>query len=148
MAQQQKIYEATFIVNAALDDPQIDAAIEKVKEFIVKNGGEIVELTKWGRKRFAFPIKKKNNGFYAVIVFKSAGDLVGKLERAFQLDENFLRYLVIYLDKKASAGRIPGSELLKLGTAAPIVTSGVPLATPVVNAEVPLDDDEVEKLEL
>ncbi len=148
MAQQQKNYEVTFIVNAALDDPQIDTAIEKVKEFIVKNGGEIVELTKWGRKRFAYPIKKKNNGFYVVIVFKSVGDLVAKLERAFQLDENFLRYLVIYLDKKATAGRIPGSELLKLGTAAPIIPSGVPLVTPAVTEEIPADDAEVEKLEL
>jgi small subunit ribosomal protein S6 len=148
MAQQQKIYEATFIVNAALDDPQIDAAIEKVKEFIVKGGGEIVELTKWGRKRFAFPIKKKNNGFYVVVVFKSIGDLVAKLERNFQLDENILRYLVIFLDKKASAGRIPGSELLKLGTAAPIIPSGAPFTAPVVSAETPANDDEAEKLEL
>lgn len=148
MAHQQKIYETSFIVNAALDDPQIDAAIEKVKEFIIKNGGEIVELTKWGRKRFAYPLKKKNNGFYVVVVFKSSGELVAKLERSFQLDENILRYLVIFLDKKATAGRISGSDLLKLGTAAPIVPSGAPFVAPIVSAEIPVNDDEAEKLEL
>jgi small subunit ribosomal protein S6 len=148
MAQQQKIYETSFIVNAALDDPQIDAAIEKVKEFIVKSGGEIVELTKWGRKRFAFPIKKKNNGFYVVVVFKTSGDFIGKLERYFQLEENILRFLVIFLDKKASAGRIIGSELLKLGTAAPVVPSGAPFMAPIVSVERPVNDEEAEKLEL
>lgn len=97
----KKIYETTFIVNAALDDPQIDAVIERVKEVIVKNGGEIRDLTKWGRKRFAYPIKKKNNGFYAVIEFTAPSDAIAKLERHYQLDENILRYLTIVLDKNA-----------------------------------------------
>jgi small subunit ribosomal protein S6 len=113
MAKKQQIYETTFIVNASLDDPQIDAVIEKVKEAIVKHGGEIMELTKWGRKRFAYPIKKKNNGFYVLCEFKSAGDLIARLERHFLLDENIIRFLMIALDKKALKARISGNDLLK-----------------------------------
>ena len=95
MEQKKNIYEATFIVNAGLDDPQIDAIIDKVQEVVTKNNGEIMELAKWGRKRFAYPIKKKNNGFYVVIEFKSSGDLVARLERHFLLEENIIRFLII-----------------------------------------------------
>jgi small subunit ribosomal protein S6 len=128
MSQKQKIYETTFIVNAGLDDPQIDIIIDKVKELIVKHDGEIMELAKWGRKRFAYPIKKKNNGFYVLCEFKSSGDIVARLERHFQLDENIIRFLILALDKKALQARISASDLMKqLAPAAVPSTSGSPL---------------------
>ncbi|MEK6649921.1 MAG: 30S ribosomal protein S6 [Bacteroidota bacterium] len=113
MAQTPKIYETAFIVNAGLDDPQIDAVIEKVKEFIAKHGGSVLDINKWGRKRFAFPIRKKNNGFYVIAEFTGPGDLVARLERHYQLDENVLRYLTILFDKrgmKARAQRIAADQ--------------------------------------
>lgn len=129
MAQKQKTYETTFIVNASLDDPQIDAVIDKVREVITKNSGEIVELAKWGRKRFAYPIKKKNNGFYVLCAFTSSGDLVARLERHFLLDDNIIRFLTIALDKKALQARISGNDLMKQSTPAASSTSGSPLVT-------------------
>ncbi len=111
MQHANRIYESTLIVNASLDDHQIDAAIEKVKDVIVKNNGEIRELVKWGRKRFAYPIKKKNNGFYVVIEFSAPGDVVGKLERHYFLDENILRYLTVALDRQALKARTAASLL-------------------------------------
>ena len=111
-----KLYESTFIVNAALDDAQIDGVIDKVKDVIAKNGGEVRELAKWGRKRFAYSIKKKNNGFYVVCEFGGPGDVIAKLERHYQLDENIIRYLTITLDKKALQSRIKPSDLIKQST--------------------------------
>ncbi len=113
MQQQRKTYETTFIVNASLDDPQIDAVIEKAKDVIVKNGGEIVEIVKWGRKRFAYPIRKRNNGFYVVVIFQGTGEVITRLERHYQLDENVLRFLVIVLDKKALRARAQAAEKAK-----------------------------------
>jgi len=127
MEKKKNVYETTFIINAGLDDAQIDALIEKVQDGITKNNGEIVELAKWGRKRFAYPIKKKNNGFYVVCVFKSSGDLIARLERFFLLEENILRFLIISLDKKALQARISGNDLIKLSTPAPPSQSGSPL---------------------
>lgn len=101
MEKENKIYETTFIVNAALDDAQIDALIGKVKDVIVKNGGEVRSLEKWGRKRLAYTIDKKNNGFYAFFEFKAPGDLIAKLDRHYQLGEQIIRHLTIQLDKKA-----------------------------------------------
>jgi len=111
MPEVRRVYETTFIVNASLDDHQIDGVIEKVKEVITKNTGEIRELVKWGRKRFAYTIKKKNNGFYVVIEFMAPGDTIAKLERHYFLDENILRYITLVLDKRALKARTAAALL-------------------------------------
>lgn len=127
MSDVKRVYETTFIVNASLDDHQIDAVIEKVKDLITKNGGEIREFVKWGRKRFAYPIRKKNNGFYVVIEFGAPGDVIAKLERHYFLDENILRYLSLVLDKRA----------LKARTAAALLAAETPAAVEVKPEEAP-----------
>jgi small subunit ribosomal protein S6 len=137
MTQKKKIYETTFIVNASLDDQQIDAVIDKVKDLITKNNGEIMELAKWGRKRFAYPIKKKNNGFYVVCEFQSTGDIVARLERHFTLDENIIRYLIVTLNKHALEGRISGNDLIKQS-----LPSAAPAGSPPVSGSA--SDDELD----
>ncbi len=105
MEKAKRHYESTFIVSASLEDPQIDAVIAKVQELITKNGGEINAVNKWGRKRLAYPIQKKNNGFYTNIEFAGPGNIVEKLERHYHLEENIIRYLTVQLDKKALKAR-------------------------------------------
>lgn len=101
MNQTKHTYEATFIVNASLDDPQIEAAITRAQEVITNNGGEINAINRWGRKRLAYTIQKKNNGYYVNMEFTALGSTVTLLERSFFLDENVIRFLTIRLDKKA-----------------------------------------------
>jgi len=101
----KKQYESTIIINASLDDPQIDSVIARVQEVITKNGGTIEALNKWGRKRLAYSINKKTTGFYVNIEFEAPANLLTILERSFQLDEMILRDLTIVLDRKAIKAR-------------------------------------------
>jgi small subunit ribosomal protein S6 len=103
--EQARLYETTFIINASLDDTQVDAVIGRVQDVIVKNGGTVSALNKWGRKRLAYSINKKTNGFYVNCEFSGPPPLLAALERSFQLDEMILRFLTIQLDKKALAAR-------------------------------------------
>lgn len=97
----QRTYESVVIINAALEDDQIEVALKKIDETIQTNGGTILDVDKWGRKRLAYPIQKSKSGFYAVYRFDAPSDLIAKLERHYQLDETIVRYLTIVLDKKA-----------------------------------------------
>ncbi len=105
MDKAKKKYETTFIVNASLDDTQVDSVIGRVQDTITKNGGTIVATNKWGRKRLAYSINKKTNGFYVNTEFDAPGTVLALLERSFQLDEMILRYLTIVLDRKALKAR-------------------------------------------
>jgi small subunit ribosomal protein S6 len=89
------------MINAALDDEQIESIISRVKETIKNNGGEIREIENWGRKRLAYVVKKSKIGYYAIFRFNAPSNIVSKLERTFSLDEQILRYLTIKLDNDA-----------------------------------------------
>jgi small subunit ribosomal protein S6 len=105
MAQLKRDYETTFIINASLEDAQIETVITQATEIITRNGGELSATNRWGRKRLAYTIKKKNNGYYVHLEYVAPGQVIPQLERMLLLDENILRFLTIQLDKKALAAR-------------------------------------------
>jgi len=94
-------YESAVLINAALDDEQIQAQISRIKEAITSNAGEIKEVEDWGRKRLAYPISKSKLGYYVFYKYEAENTTVSKLERMFNLDEQILRYLTIKLDETA-----------------------------------------------
>lgn len=94
-------YESVVIINAALEDDQIDQTISRIKETITTNGGEISNFDNWGRKRLAYPIQKSKSGYYVVIQFTAPVAAIAILERMYRLDETIIRYLTISLNKKA-----------------------------------------------
>lgn len=96
----RRTYEATYIINAALEDNEIEESIKKVSEFVENHGGSIVETNKWGRRRLAYPIKKKFNGFYVNCIFETPANMIPQLERFFILDDNILRHLTVVLPDK------------------------------------------------
>ncbi len=95
------VYESAILINAALEDNQIENVINRVKEFITTNGGQIRDFENWGRKRLAYPVEKSKIGYYAIFRFEAPGSIVSKLERFYNLDEHILRYLTIKLSKEA-----------------------------------------------
>ena len=96
-----QVYESAVLINASLEDDQIGNITNRIKETITSYGGEIVEIEDWGRKRLAYMVKKSKIGYYVIFQYNSSPDLVLKLERFLQLDDNVLRYLTIKLSKDA-----------------------------------------------
>ena len=108
-----KHYETYFILDGNLEDSVIEDIITKYDSFLKKNGAEINNLDRIGRRRLAYQIKRKQNGYYVCFEFTADTKVISKLERNYKLDENILRNLTIsmstrtlqekgdYLNKKA-----------------------------------------------
>ena len=94
-------YESTVMINAALDDDQIEVEVSRLQENIINFGGEIIEVEKVGRKRLAYIVNKSKIGYYAIFRFNAPSNIVAKLERSYSLNDNVLRFLTILLDKDA-----------------------------------------------
>lgn len=97
----KNVYDSTVLINAALDDTQIEAIINRIKEFVLSNEGVLLEFENWGRKRLAYIVNKSKIGYYAVFRFEAPSNIVSKLDRLYTLDENILRFLTLKLSKEA-----------------------------------------------
>ena len=92
-------YETVFIATPVLSDTQVKETVEKFRSFITGNGGEMENEENWGLKKLAYPIQKKENGYYFLFQFAAAGDMVDRLETQFRRDERISRFLTVRLDK-------------------------------------------------
>ncbi len=92
-----------FIMTPVLSEEQMMDTVAKFKKILTDNGSEIVHENNWGLRKLAYPIQKKNTGFYYLIEFKSAGDLINKVEVEFRREERIMRFLTVKLDKHAIA---------------------------------------------
>ncbi len=97
----KKMYESAVLINAALEEDQIQSLISRIKELISSNDGEITDIEDWGRKRLAYMIKKSKIGYYIIFQFNAYPQIISTLEKFYKLDENILRYLSIKLTKNA-----------------------------------------------
>jgi small subunit ribosomal protein S6 len=94
-------YETVFIATPVLSELQMKETVDKFRNILTENGGEIVHEENWGLKKFAYPIQKKSTGFYYLLEFKADGEVISKLETEFRRDERILRFLTFKMEKYA-----------------------------------------------
>ncbi len=92
-------YELMFIIEAALDDEKKQAAIEMVKE-IISADGEVGKVDVWGNRKLAYPINKKNDGYYVVVTFTAGSELPKELDRRLKISDSIIRHIIINKDEK------------------------------------------------
>ena len=99
----KKQYETVIVLTPVLLQEQVDEAVAKYRKFLAEHGAEIVHENNWGLRKLAYPIQKKNTGFYFLFEFQADPTLVGKLEVEYKRDERIMRFLTVSLDKHAVA---------------------------------------------
>jgi small subunit ribosomal protein S6 len=89
-------YETVYIFDSALEDSAINEKLEKFHALLSTGGkGSITNVAHWGKRTLAYPIKKKETGYYVVAQFEAAAELLPEYERVLKLDEGVLRFLVV-----------------------------------------------------
>ena len=87
-------YEVLYLITPELDEESNRAVMDKFAGIITANGGEIVKQDEWGKRKLAYAIDYKTEGFYVLVTFNAPTDLPKELERNFRNDERVLRYMV------------------------------------------------------
>jgi len=93
-------YEVMYIIRPDLDEAKNREIVENFNTLIQNNGGEVLKVEPWGKRRLAYEINKIREGYYVLVHFNGPTTLPIELERNFRISENILRYLVTNVSEK------------------------------------------------
>ncbi len=95
-----RIYEQLFIVRPDAAQEEIDSFLEQISGVISGAGGNVRKLEKWGIRKLAYPVEKRHEGYYVLLEYSSAPDVVKEIERRFRVSDLVLKYLTVRIDEK------------------------------------------------
>ena len=127
-------YELTYIIDTAVEENARKELIEKFSELIKANGGEIEKVDEtWGKRRLAYAINDKTEGYYVLVTMKAPSDLPREIERNLEINENIMRYLTIKLEEKKHSVK---PRPVRVAPAAPVAEAEVAEVTEAPAEEV------------
>lgn len=91
-------YETIFVLDAALEEEKLTAISEKFTKLIEANG-TVESVDVWGKRRLAYPINYKTEGFYTLVKFTANPEFPKELERIYGITEGVLRTIVIKIEE-------------------------------------------------
>jgi len=97
--QTNQLYEGMYILSSTLSDESRKKAWEKILNGITEKGGEIHKIHEPGRKRLAYEINGKREGYYYVIYFSAPTQCIGELWKEYHLHEDLIRFLTLQTEK-------------------------------------------------
>ena len=92
-----KKYETIFIINSEVGEENIKALVEKFKAMI-EASAQLENIDEWGKRKLAYEIQDKNEGYYVLANFSSSPDFPAQLERVYKITEGILKYIIINKD--------------------------------------------------
>lgn len=146
-------YEVMYVIDAALEDSVRTDLIAYFSGIVEKNGGQVDRVDEWGKRRLAYAINYKTEGYYVLAYIQGPSELPRELERNFQINDNVLRYLVTRYEGELPVKReplkpyaareaAPASEDKPEPAAAPVATPALAPAAPAVDEEAPVSEAE------
>lgn len=88
-------YELIVVLNATLTDEDRAAAMDKVNEYITREGGTVTKVDEWGLKTLAYEIQKMKEAYYYVIDFEAPVNAPADIESNVRIMEQVLRFLIV-----------------------------------------------------
>ena len=118
-------YEVVYIIDPAVEEEARKALVAKYNELITGNGGIVDKVEEWGKRRLAYAIDYKTEGYYVLVNFQAESELPKELERNLQISESVIRYQVIRIEERKSSVK---PRPVRVAPAAPVAEA--PVETP------------------
>jgi len=97
-------YEVVVILEPSLEESQVQAILNKSTEQLQAGGATVNKVDKWGKRRFAYEIAKKTEGFYVLLDVSSEPEPMAVLDRQLRLADDVLRHKIVRLPEAAISG--------------------------------------------
>ena len=88
-------YEILYIIPAHLEDDQKNATVEKY-ETLANSLGTVLDLDKWGIRKFAYVMDKQTEGYYVLMSFEAPATVPQMLESQMLIMEGVVRHMVTF----------------------------------------------------
>lgn len=142
-------YEVMYVIDPALEDSARTELINRFSDLVKKNGGEVDRVDEWGKRRLAYAIQYKTEGYYVLMYIKAPAQLPREIERNMQISDSVLRYLTVRYEGELPAKReplkpyvprenadapvaeAPAAEAAPAAVEAPVAVEPEPVAEPV-----------------
>ena len=141
-------YEVMYVIDTQLEDQARSELINRFSNLVAQNGGTVDRVDEWGKRRLAYAINYKTEGYYVLMYVNAPSELPRELERNMQIADSVLRYLVIRFEGPIPAKREPLKPFVPRD-AAPAAEA--PAEAPALEAEAPVEaeaDAEAPKAEI
>ncbi len=99
-------YEVMIIFDAGLEEDSIRAVLNRTTEILGSKGGKVVRVDRWGKRRFAYELRHRHEGYYVLVEATSEPDAMAEMDRVLSLADEVVRHKVIRLPDGV-AGRGP-----------------------------------------
>ncbi len=109
-----------LILPAEADEAAVGTATDRISSVAAKHSGQVRNIERWGRRRLAYEIDDRNEGYYVVVTFSAEPAAQAELERTLNLADEVLRYKVIVLPTaRAKKQKAPSPASTSGGDATP-----------------------------
>ena len=107
-------YEVMVILDAGLEEDAIRRILDRATQLVTERGATVKKVERWGKRRFAYEVHHRSEGYYALVDMVAEPDAVGEVDRMLGLADEVIRHKIIRLPDKAlvraSARSIPSSD--------------------------------------
>lgn len=93
-------YEVMFVIDPTLEDDSKAEVIDTVRSIVTDAGGEVGESDVWGLRKLAYPIEKKNEGYYVVLPFRAEPAFPQELDRRLRISDPVMRHIIVNKDAR------------------------------------------------
>jgi small subunit ribosomal protein S6 len=89
------VYEILLMLDPEGGEAHQDELIARVRELVEKSGGTWRSHDAWGRRRLAYPIAKKAEGIYHLVVFEASAETLDEISRVLKIDDAVMRHMAV-----------------------------------------------------
>lgn len=96
---EKRVYEVMYIAAPETADEDVTKLNEAIQQLIEKEGGSVVKTEVMGKRKLAYPIKKKTEGHYTLFEVEGSGQEIAELERRFRVNDAVIRFVTVRVDE-------------------------------------------------